>query len=78
MLMTGMLTCALLLINALLVKAFLLTSNLERMDVRISQAAQFVMPIAMIFVQFWVFDLMTLKRNNRRIEADADTGGSDS
>lgn len=68
MFMTGMLICALLLINALLVKAFLLTGNLERIDVRISQAAQFVMPIAMIFVQFWIFDLMTMKRNNRRAE----------
>lgn len=58
MLITGFLICALLLINAVVVKAFL-SANLENADQRIVQAAQFVAPVLMIIFEFWFFDLVS-------------------
>lgn len=54
----GIMIVALLVFNAWIVEVFLTANNELNLDVRITQAAQFVLPVIMIFVQFWVFDLL--------------------
>ena len=52
----GTLLCLLLVINGYIVRS---TINLDwGEEVRISQAIQFVLPVAMIFVELFVFDLL--------------------
>lgn len=47
----------LLVANVLFVRAFF-SANLSGVDDRIFQAAQFVLPIIMIFIEFWLYDLV--------------------
>ncbi len=54
----GLLICLLLLLNSLVVRAFL-NANLSNADQRIAQAAQFVVPVLMIYFEFWFYDLIT-------------------
>lgn len=42
-------------INNAIVRA-LFSVNLEEMDERLFQAAQFVLPIGMLLVEYWMFD----------------------
>ena len=48
---------AMLIGNMIFVRAFF-SANLSGLDDRIFQAAQFVLPIVMIFIEFWVYDLL--------------------
>ena len=66
MLTIGLLICLLLVVNALIVRSFL-NANLSNADPRIVQAAQFVVPVLMIYFEFWFFDLI-----NRRHLGDRD------
>ena len=61
MLIIGFVICALLIINGMLVKAFM-NINAPDLDTRLKQAAQFVFPVVMIFVEFWLFDLLNRKK----------------
>ena len=62
----GLLICLLLVVNALIVRSFL-SANLSNADQRIIQATQFVVPVLMIFFEFWFYDLI-----NRRHLGDGD------
>jgi len=66
---TGLLVCALLVINAMIVRSFL-SVNLSNVDERITQAAQFVLPVLMIFFEFWFFDLITQRRFNDDVDEE--------
>ena len=57
-LIQGLLIAGLLLLNGLLVRAFIL-ANQPVLDTRISQAIQFIGPLLMIFAQLWVYDFLT-------------------
>ena len=60
----GALICVLFLANLMFVKAFL-GSNYPNIDFRFSQAAYSIMPVLMIFLEFWVYDLITSGRYSR-------------
>lgn len=51
----------LLFLNSLFVR-FFFGVNLAGIDDRVFQAIQFVLPIVMIFIQFWIYDWWTLRR----------------
>ena len=52
----GALICLLLIFNGFLVRS---TINLDwGEEVRISQAIQLVLPVALIFIELWLFDFM--------------------
>jgi uncharacterized membrane protein YhdT len=55
MLLSGIVLIILLVLNAFFVRTFF-KSNLSGIDDRIFQAAQFVLPILMIFIEFWMYD----------------------
>ena len=57
-LIQGLLIAGLLLLNGLLVRAFIL-ANQPVLDTRISQAIQFIGPLLMIFAQLWIYDFLT-------------------
>ena len=56
----GLLMAALLLLNSILVRAFIL-ANQPVEDIRINQAIQFIIPLLMIFAQLWIYDFLTAK-----------------
>ena len=58
---TGFLIVFLLVMNAIIVRTFL-SANLANVDERINQASQFVLPVAMIFFEFWFYDLITRRQ----------------
>ena len=64
MLGTGLVVMVLLILNALFVRVFF-SINLSGLDDRVFQAAQFVLPIVMIFIEFWFYDLFTLRRRTQ-------------
>ncbi|MFK7767697.1 MAG: hypothetical protein AB8B55_10790 [Mariniblastus sp.] len=66
---TGLLLIALLVINAYFVRTFFRT-EVTGIDERIFQAAQFVLPILMIFIELWIYDLIV---NRNRISGDKET-----
>jgi hypothetical protein len=49
----------LLTMNGLLVRAFLMRNTDDTMDIRLAQTLQFIMPLAMIALEFWIFDRIT-------------------
>ena len=52
---TGGLLILLLWANSMFVKTFF-ASNLARIDERVFNAAQFMLPIIMLFIEFWIYD----------------------
>ncbi len=68
MLLSGIVLIVLLIINAFFVRTFF-KSNLSGIDDRVFQAAQFVLPILMIFIEFWFYDQIF---NRRKIVPDDD------
>ncbi|MCE2791629.1 MAG: hypothetical protein ACK49R_14910 [Planctomycetota bacterium] len=54
----GLVLIALLLLNSFLVKAMVDSSALMADDLRITQTLQFALPLLMIFVEFWLYDLL--------------------
>ncbi|MDG1873365.1 MAG: hypothetical protein P8J27_05615 [Mariniblastus sp.] len=56
-LLSGIRLIVLLVANVLFVRAFF-SANLSGLDDRVFQAAQFVLPIIMIFIEFWLYDLV--------------------
>lgn len=55
----GCLIVVLLLFNAWMVEVFLESNDAaNKFGLMASQAAQFVVPVLLIFVQFWIFDLV--------------------
>ena len=63
---TGLVTILLLVINTGLVRAVLREGEL-RIDPRAAQPLQFMLPLVLIFVEFWIFDsLARLLRPSRR------------
>ena len=62
----GCLIIALLLFNAWLVEVLLESNDAGgKFGLMASQAAQFVLPVLLIFVQFWVFDVVVDLLGNR-------------
>lgn len=55
MLLSGFILIVLLVANVWFVKAFF-SMNFSGMDDRVFQAAQFVLPIIMIFIEYWIYD----------------------
>ena len=62
-LVQGLLLAGLLLVNGLLVRAFIL-ANPAIDDGRIIQTVQFTIPILMIFAELWVYDFLTAKTSD--------------
>ena len=58
MIALGLLLCVLFFINLTFTRAFL-TANFPEIDYRISQATYSVVPILLLFLEFWAFDTMT-------------------
>ena len=56
MLSQGALICLLLVVNGLIVRSVVDLDWGE--EVRISQAIQLVLPVAMIFIRLWLFDFL--------------------
>jgi len=56
--------------NMIFVRAFF-SANLPGIDDRIFQAAQFVMPIVLIFIEFWVYDLIFNRRKLPRLDDES-------
>lgn len=52
---TGLILIGLLCLNWWFVKTFF-SYNLARIDERVFNAAQFMLPILMIFIEFWTYD----------------------
>ena len=66
MFLSGFALIALLIANVIFVKAFF-SANLSGLDDRFFQAAQFVLPIVMIFIEFWLYDaVFTIGKLPRR------------
>ena len=57
-LIQGLLIAGLLLLNGILVRAFIL-ANQPVSDLRINQSIQFIVPLLMIFAQLWIYDFLT-------------------
>ncbi len=53
---TGLVMIMLLLVNGLLVRAFLSANSELANELRIAQALQFALPVGLIFLEYWVFD----------------------
>lgn len=54
----------LLLVNGLLVRAFLSANSELANELRLAQALQFALPVGLIFIEYWVFDFFrNLSRN---------------
>ena len=67
-LMQGLLIAVLLLVNALVLRAFLVANSSITEDARIAQAVQFIFPLVMIFAEFWLFDYLTAKTGDEPTE----------
>lgn len=65
-LLSGLVLITLLVMNAYFVRTFFKT-NLSGIDERIFQAAQFVLPILMIFIEFWIYDQFA---NRKKLSQD--------
>lgn len=63
----GAIMIVLLILNAVFVKVFF-RINLARIDERVFHAAQFILPIAMIFIEFWLYDSWVNRRNRKKQE----------
>lgn len=61
MLATGAVILGLLLINSIFVRLFF-GVNLANLDERVFQAIQFILPIVMLFIEFWFWDWFTFYR----------------
>ena len=62
---TGLVILTLLTLNSIFVQIFF-SVNLAGIDERFFQAAQFVLPIVMIFIEFWFYDWFTFYRRRWR------------
>jgi len=67
-LLSGIVLIIMLVLNAFFVRTFF-KSNLSGIDDRIFQAAQFVLPILMIFIEFWIYDQIV---NRKKFPRDED------
>ncbi len=54
----GIVIIALLFLNGLFVSAFLHANAQRISDLRLTQAIQFLVPLILIIVEFWIFDRM--------------------
>ena len=70
MLMTSVAVIALLIANGLFVR-FFFGSNLADVNDNLFQAAQFVLPIVMIFIEFWFYDWFTFRRHAKQRDAES-------
>jgi hypothetical protein len=70
---TGIVLLILFIVNNLIVRA-LFSVNLEEVDERLFQAAQFLLPIGMLLVQYWLFDWMMMAIRKMR-SSDRDRFG---
>ncbi len=59
----GLLLMVLLVVNSVLVMMLLQSNEVFAADLRIKQTLQFVLPVGLIFVEFWLFDL--IRRTSR-------------
>lgn len=56
LLRSGLTLIGLLMINSFLVKTFVDTSAVFADDLRISQTLQFILPLVLIFIEYWIYD----------------------
>ena len=64
MLASGIILLVLLVINAAFVRVFF-GANVANVDDRVFHAAQFVLPMVMIAIEYWIFDQLTARRRLR-------------
>ncbi|MEL7497560.1 MAG: hypothetical protein AAFN77_08115 [Planctomycetota bacterium] len=69
---TGLMLILLLGMNWFFVKTFF-ASNLARIDERVFNAAQFMLPIIMIFIEFWIYDAIRDYFRFRRLNDEPET-----
>jgi len=55
---SGLVLIGLLLLNSFLVKTFVDTSAMFSDDLRISQTLQFILPLLLIFIEYWIYDFL--------------------
>ena len=55
LLITGLFLIALLWLNSVFVRLFF-AHNLAQIDERVFNAAQFMLPLVLLFIEFWVYD----------------------
>lgn len=60
----GGMICVLFVLNLMFVKAFVV-ANFPGIDFRYSQAAYSIMPVLLIFFEFWLYDLITSGRYHK-------------
>ena len=65
---SGLILILLLVMNAFFVRAFF-SANLAGIDERVFQAAQFVLPIIMIAIEYWIYDQIV---NRKKLPKDED------
>lgn len=61
----GIVLIVLFVLNAAFVRIFF-AANLANIDDRIFQAAQFVLPIVMMVIEFWLYDQIVNRRKMRK------------
>jgi hypothetical protein len=54
----GALCISLLVVNGLLVRSFLTANSRLFIELQAEQAIQYIVPVGMIFVEFWLYDLL--------------------
>jgi|GEM_PF-6455290 len=57
----GLICILLLLVNGVLVRSFLIANSDLFSELAVQQAIQYVLPVMMIFVEFWIYDLLVAR-----------------
>ncbi len=57
----GLICIGLLLLNGVLVRSFLMANSKLISELAVQQAIQYVVPVVMIFVEFWIYDLLVAR-----------------
>lgn len=65
LILNGVFLVALYLVNNLLIKGFF-SLRTEESDERLIQAGQLLLPLALLFVQLWIFDQIRESRRSRK------------
>jgi hypothetical protein len=70
LLSTGLVLIGLLFLNSVFVRVFF-SASFSALDKRVFSSIQFILPIVMIFLEFWVYDAAVDFFRYRKMDADA-------
>ncbi len=54
----GVVCILLLVVNGLMVRGFLVANSSANSELQVEQAIQYFVPVALIFLEFWIWDLV--------------------